>query len=149
MQQYLLSLLIFTPLGAALIALFIPSVLERYFRILFAAASIAQIVFLVQLLLAYEPSVSLQFIEQKTWISLDLGTWGLLKAEYFVAVDGLNIALVSLAVLVMAIAGLASWSITRNVKGYFILLLILNAAIIGTFTALDFLLFYVFFEFKL
>lgn len=149
MQQYLLSLLIFTPLGAALIALFIPSVLERYFRILFAAASIAQIVFLVQLLLAYEPSVSLQFIEQKSWISLDLGTWGLLKAEYFIAVDGLNIALVSLAVLVMAIAGLASWSITRNVKGYFILLLILNAAIVGTFTALDFLLFYVFFEFML
>ncbi len=149
MQQYLLSLLIFTPLGAALIALFIPSVLDRFFRILFAAASIVQVVFLVQLLLAYESSGSLQFVEQKPWISLDLGTWGLLKAEYFVAVDGLNIALVSLAVLIMAIAGLASWSITRNVKGYFILLLILNAAIVGTFTALDFLLFYVFFEFML
>jgi NADH:ubiquinone oxidoreductase subunit 4 (subunit M) len=77
MQQYLLSLLIFTPLGAALIALFIPSKLERYFRILFAAASIVQIIFLVQLLLAYEPSVSLQFVEQKPWISLDLGSWGL------------------------------------------------------------------------
>lgn len=149
MQQYLLSLLIFTPLAAALIALFIPSTLEKYFRILFVVASIVQIFFLLQLLIAYDPSVSLQFAERKTWISLDLGSWGILKAEYFIAVDGLNIALVSLTVFVMAIAGLSSWSIDRYVKGYFVLLLILNAAIVGTFTALDFLLFYLFFEFML
>lgn len=149
MQQYLLSLLIFTPFCAALIALFIPSTREKYFRTLFAAVSILQVFFLLQLLSAYEPSVSLQFAERRPWISLDLGTWGILKAEYFVAVDGLNIALLALAVFVMAITGLASWSIERHVKGYFILLLILNAAIVGTFTALDFLLFYLFFEFML
>src|SRR5690606_31335613 len=41
------------------------------------------------------------------------------------------------------------WGITQNIKGYYVLLLILNGAIVGTFTALDFLLFYLFFEFML
>ena len=49
----------------------------------------------------------------------------------------------------MLIASIASWNITKSINGYFVLLLILNAAIVGTFTALDFLLFYVFFEFML
>lgn len=149
MQQYLLSLLIFTPLVAALIALFIPSNFERTFRWLTVTASVVQILVLTQLMLAYEPSATLQFAEQKPWISLDLGTWGTLKAEYFVAIDGLNITFVCLTIGIMVIAVVSSWNITRNVKGYFVLLLILNAAIVGTFTALDFLLFYLFFEFML
>ena len=85
------------------------------------------------------------FSEQEPWITIDLGTWGTLQAEYFIAVDGLNILFVCLTVFIMLIAALGSWSITKNVKGYFLLLLILNAAIVGTFTALDFLLFYLFF----
>ncbi|MGC1240114.1 MAG: NADH-quinone oxidoreductase subunit M [Chryseosolibacter sp.] len=149
MQQYLLSLLIFTPLAAALIALILPVAFERSFRWIALIASLFQLIVLAQLVLAYEPSAGLQFAEQKPWISLGLGTWGTLQAEYFVAIDGLNITFVCLAVCIMMIAVLSSWSIIRNIKGYFVLLLILNAAIIGTFTALDFLLFYLFFEFML
>jgi NADH-quinone oxidoreductase subunit M len=88
-------------------------------------------------------------IEKQPWITLDLGPWGILKAEYFVAVDGLNFPLVCLSVGVMLIATISSWSVSKKIKGYFVLLLILNAAIIGSFTALDFLLFYLFFEFML
>jgi NADH-quinone oxidoreductase subunit M len=112
-------------------------------------ASVAQVIILISIIAGFEPSGELQFVEQKPWITLDLGSWGMLRAEYFVGVDGLNIVLVCLSVFVMLIASLASWSIRKNVKGYFVLLLILNAAIIGTFTALDFLLFYLFFEFML
>ncbi|MBA4058219.1 MAG: oxidoreductase, partial [Marivirga sp.] len=61
----------------------------------------------------------------------------------------LSLPLVILSVFVMLIATISSWSVEKNIKGYFILLLILNAAIIGSFTALDFLLFYLFFEFML
>lgn len=70
-------------------------------------------------------------------------------AEYFVGMDGLSFAMVTLTILVMLIAGISSWTIDKNVKGYFILLWILNGAIVGTFVALDFLLFYLFFEFML
>ena len=149
MQQYLLSLLIFIPLVAALMALVIPSSSEKSFRVLTLTAGILQLVVLLQIIVNYEPSAGIQFVEQKPWISLDLGSWGILQAEYFVGIDGLNIILVSLSVVIMLIACLSSWGISKNVKGYFVLFLILNAAIIGTFTALDFLLFYLFFEFML
>lgn len=149
MQDYLLSLLIFCPLIAALIALFIPSSFIQAFRLLALAATLIQVVFVTQVVLGYDPSASLQFIEQKPWISLDMGTWGILQAEYFVAVDGLNITFVCLTVGIMLIATISSWSIIKNVKGFFVLLLILNAALVGAFTALDFLLFYLFFEFML
>ena len=88
-------------------------------------------------------------MNNKPWITLDLGSWGVLKAEYFLGLDGLSLPLVVLSVFVMLIATVSSWKIVENVKGYFVLLLILNAAIIGSFTALDFLLFYLFFEFML
>ncbi|HTJ49485.1 MAG TPA: NADH-quinone oxidoreductase subunit M [Cyclobacteriaceae bacterium] len=149
MQHYLLSLLIFTPLLAALIALFIPAEKKGVFFSLAAGACFVQLVFLVMILTGYKAGASLQFVEQHNWITIDLGTWGVLKAEYFVGLDGLNLPLVALTVPIMLIATLASYSIQKSVKGYFILLLILNAAIIGSFVALDFLLFYFFFEFML
>ncbi len=149
MQEYLLSFLILTPLAGALIALCIPAGSERWFRPLALISGIIQVLVLAQIITHYQPSASLQLVEQRPWITLDLGDWGVLKAEYFVGVDGLNILLVCLAVLIMLIVVLASSRIKKHVKGYFVLLLVLNAAIIGTFCALDFLLFYVFFEFML
>ena len=149
MQQYLLTLLIFTPLLAGFVALAIPSPAARSFRLLALIVSLLQIIVLAQILHAYEPSAGLQFVEQRSWISLDLGGWGILQAEYFLAIDGLNIVLISLSVFIMLIAAISSWNIAKSIKGYFVLLLILNAAIIGTFAAFDFLLFYLFFEFML
>lgn len=149
MQQYVISFLIFVPLIAALIGLFLPARIERIFRTLTVSVNLIQVVVLTVMFMSYENSATIQFLEQQSWITLDLGTWGILKAEYFVGVDGLSFPLVMLSVGVMLIATISSWNVKQNVKGYFILLLILNAAIIGSFTALDFLLFYLFFEFML
>src|SRR5690349_18138294 len=149
MQQYLLSCLLFTPLVAAFVALLIPSRLHKTFGILALACSLVQVIFLLLILSAYNPAAGLQFVEHRAWITLDLGTWGMLKAEYLLGLDGLSMPLISLAVAIMLIAVISSWTIEKNVKGYFVLLLILNTAIIGSFVALDFLLFYLFFEFML
>jgi NADH-quinone oxidoreductase subunit M len=149
MQQYLITFLIFTPVVAAFVGLIIPARSVNAFRYLSLVANIIQIFILLLMLAGYENSKALQFVEQHSWITLDLGTWGQLKATYFVAVDGLSFPLVILAVFILLIATISSWTISENVKGYFILLLILNASIIGSFTALDFLLFYLFFEFML
>src|SRR5690606_6268240 len=134
---------------AALLALFVRASAHSVFRTIALAASVCQLVVLAQLAVTYQASALPQFVEQRPWITVSLGSWGTFKAEYFVGIDGLNILLVCLSVVVMLITVIASWGITRNIKGYFVLLLILNAAIIGTFTALDFLLFYLFFEFML
>jgi NADH-quinone oxidoreductase subunit M len=147
--MHLLSYLIFSPLLAALLALFIPARLTHSFRVLTLAINIIQVGILALIFNHYMFNESYQFIEKLPWISIELGSWGTLQAEYFVALDGLSFPLVALSVFIMLIATISSWTIDKNHKGYFILLLILNAAILGSFCALDFLLFYVFFEFML
>jgi NADH-quinone oxidoreductase subunit M len=149
MQQYTLSILIFTPLVAALLSLFIPSSQAKIIRSITLVVNILQLVMLIFISMNGTPSRELIFTEQQPWFTLNLGAWGAVKAEYFVAMDGLSFPLVSLSIVVMLIATISSWHISKSPKGYFILLLILNAAIIGSFTALDFLLFYLFFEFML
>ncbi len=149
MQQYLISLLIFTPLVAALLGIFIPSKSISYFKVLTLVVNILQLAFVVLIFNAYESNGTIQLIEKQSWITLNMGSLGILKAEYFVGLDGLNLPLVALSVFILLIATVSSWTISKNVKGYFLLLLLLNAAIIGSFTALDFLLFYLFFEFML
>ncbi len=149
MHHYLISFLIFSPLVAAFVGLLLPAKSENSFRYLTLIANAFQITVLFFMLASFENSNALQFVEQQSWITIGLGTWGTLKATYFVGVDGLSFPLVILSVFIMCIATISSWTIKQNVKGYFILLLILNASIIGSFTALDFLLFYLFFEFML
>ncbi len=148
-MQHLLSWLIFTPLIAAAIALLIPSRHKDSFRILTLVVSIIQVVIIAQIAWHYKHHAGVQLVERLSWITMELGQWGSLRAEYFVALDGLSFPMVALSVGIMLIAVISSWTIERSQKGYFILLLILNTAIIGSFCALDFLLFYVFFEFML
>ncbi len=149
MEEIVISLLIFIPLLAVFIALFFPATSIAPFRYLTLGVNLLQVIFLITILGSFELSSGVQFVEQQPWITLNLGSWGTLKAEYFVGLDGLSMPLVGLSVFIMLVATLSSWTIHKNAKGYFILLLILNAAIIGSFTALDFLLFYLFFEFML
>lgn len=150
MSQYFLSALILIPVLAAILALLIPQRLKNWFRVYSLAVNILQTLVLILTFYQYNAETStLRLNEQATWFSLDLGSWGILKAEYFLAVDGLSMPLVALSVIVMFIATISSWTIDKNQKGYFILLMILNGAIIGSFTALDLLLFYLFFEFML
>ncbi|MBX2896680.1 MAG: NADH-quinone oxidoreductase subunit M [Cyclobacteriaceae bacterium] len=144
-----LSLLIFIPVVAALVALAIPARYVRVFRWLTLGTNILQLIIFILLAVGYQPETGLQATEQKSWIALSLGNWGQLQANYLVAVDGLSFPLVGLSVVIMLIATISSWQVSKSRKGYFSLLLLLNGAIIGSFCALDFLLFYVFFEFML
>jgi NADH-quinone oxidoreductase subunit M len=148
-MQNILSFLILLPLLGLLAILVIPSDRIKIFRWLALAASVAQILLVFFLISEFKPVQGVQFVEQYSWITLELGSWGTLKAEYLLGVDGMSLPLLVLSTFVMLIACLASWNVLINVKGYFSLFLLLNAAVIGTFTALDFLLFYIFFEFML
>lgn len=148
-MQNILTFLILVPLLGSLVALFIPAQKILFFRWLALAVILTQSVLFLFVIRDFNPDAGLQFIEQRSWISLDLGSWGALKADYILGVDGMSFPLVGLSIFVMLIACISSWNVLINVKGYFSLFLLLNAAIIGTFTALDFLLFYIFFEFML
>lgn len=150
MDTYLLSILLFTPLAAALICLVLPEALAKGQRWVAMAASVIQLLVLVRIFNVYQLDAGgYQLMERAEWITLSLGNWGTFKAEYLVALDGLNFSLIALSVVVLLIATLSSWTVSLHRKGYFALLLVLNTAIIGSFASLDLLLFYLFFEFML
>lgn len=136
-------------MAIGLLLLAVPVRLRGVFRWSALLASVAQVVVFVFLLRSFDAAQPWQAMEQTPWFSIDLGTWGKLQATYLVAIDGLSVGLVGLSVLVLLIAVGSSWHVQENIKGYWSLLLILNGSIIGSFCALDLLLFYVFFEFML
>lgn len=81
-----------------------------------------------------------QFVERKEWLP-DLGI------AYHLGVDGISLFFIVLSALLTPICILASWgSIKTRVKEYMIAFLILETFMIGTFAALDSILFYIFFE---
>ena len=85
-----------------------------------------------------------QLVDRFAWISGDT-----LNASYFLGVDGLSAPLVLLTGLLGLCAVFASWHIQTRVKEYFIWLLVLQTAVMGVFSSLDFLLFFLFWELEL
>ena len=93
---------------------------------------------------------SMQFVEKLPWINIKSVEWfGKLSIEYFVGIDGVSVPMVLLTALISFVAVIASWNIEKSVKGYFALFLLLNTGMMGVFVALDFFLFYVFWEIML
>ncbi len=85
-------------------------------------------------------SAELQFVEQLPWIEL-------LGASYLLGVDGLSVWFVLLTAFITIIVVVAGWEVIESrVHQYMAAFLILSGLLIGVFSALDGLLFYVFFE---
>jgi NADH-quinone oxidoreductase subunit M len=68
------------------------------------------------------------------------------QIEYYLGLDGINVALLVLTAFVGLLACVASWNVDTKIKGYFSLFLLLMSSLMGVFLALDLVLFYVFFE---
>ena len=145
MSQHLLTFLIFLPVAAALVLLAIPAHYKAYYKWVALGVSLVQVLLALMIIDAFTGLRGYQFVERTTWIAVSFA----FRVEYFVGIDGLSFPLVILSVLVMLVATISSWTVTDRSKGYFTLLLILNGAVIGSFCALDLLLFYLFFEFML
>ena len=87
--------------------------------------------------------------EQQNWFMIRGSGNEFFSAGYHLQLDGLSLPLFWLSSFILLISVLASGKIKVQVKGYYTLLMILHTAVLGTFAAADFLLFYVFFEFML
>ena len=144
MSQHILSWITFLPLIGMVAILFLP---KRNV----GAVKLASLVFtglplvLVTYLYFYmfkKGEGGLQFEEDIVWLPQ-------LKAHYFVAVDGLSLALLWLTTLLMFIAVPASFGIQKAQKSYYALLLLLEVGILGVFVSQDYFLFYVFWEIML
>ena len=161
MENHLLSLLIFIPLAAALLLLLVPAKYHLVFKIITLLATLLQLGVAICGYTRFEnithnadvtePArmVPMQLAEEYDWVQLNLGGLGQMSIDYLLGVDGLSISLVLLAAFIMLVGTLSSWTIKHHVKGYFLLYLLLSASVVGCFLALDFFLFYLFFEFML
>lgn len=87
--------------------------------------------------------------ERLSWLDFELGSWGHIRIDYALGLDGISLSLVLLTAIILPIATLSSWNIDKQPKAYFMLLMLLNLSTYGVFCALDFFLFYLFFEFML
>ena len=79
-----------------------------------------------------------QFVEDHPWLGGSI--------RYKLGVDGISLPFVILTTFLMPITILASWHVEKRVKEYMVLFLLLETLMVGTFSALDIVLFYVFFE---
>ena len=139
----ILSTITFLPLLGVVLMLFISDDNEagrRNIRWITLFTTIAT--FLVSLLIWTgfdSTTANFQFVENKPW--LDGGI------RYHLGVDGISMLFVILTTFLMPFCILASWeAIDTRIKAYFIAFLILETLMIGVFTALDIVLFYVYFE---
>jgi len=109
------------------------------------ALSTSIIVFLLSIMLwvDFDPSTaSFQFVEQARWIKI-----GGFDINYHMGIDGISLFFVLLSTLLTVLCIAASWqSVHAQVKEYMIAFLVLETLMVGMFCALDFILFYVFFE---
>jgi NADH-quinone oxidoreductase subunit M len=140
----LLSVITFLPLAGALFIAFLSDDEDGVRNARWVALWTTLIVFAISLLLLrrFDPtSPDFQFVEH----------WGPLKAStaYSISlgVDGISLPFVILTTALMPITIVASWeSIQRRVREYMIAFLVLETLMVGTFCALDLVLFYLFFE---
>src|SRR5213083_3266183 len=140
-MSHYLSIILFTPLAGALLLLLIDKQNESAIR--WVANIVAFIGFLVSVPLWFwftPQGPDFQFVERAPWIPS-------VGAEYFLGVDGFSVLLILLTTMMGCIAVLSSGTaITERVKEYYIFLLVLQTGMLGAFMALDFLLFFLFWE---
>jgi NADH-quinone oxidoreductase subunit M len=140
----LLSLVTFLPLAGALIIMSVrgdEEVVARNAR--WTALWTSLIVFLLSLILWAkfdQSSAAFQFEEKLSWLP-EFGV------GYHMGVDGISVLFVLLSTALTPLCILASWeSIGTRVREYMIAFLVLETMMVGMFAALDFIVFYVFFE---
>ena len=138
----LLSIITFLPIiAAAILALFLrgdDEAAQRNAKWLALIATTATFLISIFVLIGFDPAnTGFQFVEDKDWI---------MGLRYKMGVDGISVLFVMLTTFLMPLVILSTWEVNTRVKEYMIAFLVLEGLMIGVFTALDLILFYLFFE---
>ncbi|MCL5046025.1 MAG: NADH-quinone oxidoreductase subunit M [Actinobacteria bacterium] len=138
-----LSLLTFVPLAGAIILLFVPKTAEKAIKGIATVAAAIPVVLSAMMVAGWGSAAvdgyGMKFAESFKWIEP-------LGVTYYMGTDGISFSMLILTALLTFLAVLASFSITKRLKEYFILLLFLEVGMMGVFAALDYFLFFIFWE---
>jgi NADH-quinone oxidoreductase subunit M len=137
----ILSIIVFTPLLAAIVLMLIPP--EQHTALRRGAFIFSLVPFALSLLVlaGFNPQdTGMQFTAKAAWIPR-------FGVSYNVGIDGLSLFLVLLTTFLMPIVILAGWGdVHKRIKEYMIFMMVLETGMLGAFVALDLFLFYVFWE---
>lgn len=135
----LLSLIVFVPAAGAAVMMFLRS--EDLVRWVALGFTMLDLALAIAMLAGFDPGTSeMQFVEKRPWVPA-------LGITFALGVDGISALFVFLTALLGWISVLASWiAIDRKVKQFMISLLVMQALMLGVFSALDLFLFYVCWE---
>ena len=138
----LLSFLIFFPLAGAVVLLFFTG--EKFSRWWTFCITTITAIFSIPLITGFDTTTAnYQFAEVHSWIPQ-------FNINYILGVDGISILLVLLSAFIMPLCIMASWRYIKvRVNQFMFSMLIMEVSMIGLFVALDFMLFWVFWEFML
>lgn len=139
-QDHILSLILFSPILAAVVVLLLPKEKTALIRWVATLASLVPLGLSIWLWSAYDPtSVGFQFVERAVWYEA-------IGSSYFLGVDGISVSMVLLTTLLTPLSILISWNIKDRVRTFMALFLLLETGMLGVFLSLDLLLFFVFWE---
>ncbi len=144
-----LSITIFAPLLGALVIMLLPARAAGAIKGIALGTAGGTLLACLDVVRRFDPSRTgfEDLLVRVSWIPA-------FNIEYFLGVDGLSVTMVLLTGLLSFLCVIASWNIeewkvNRGIKGYFALFLMLEAGMMGVFEALDFFLFYIFWELML
>jgi NADH-quinone oxidoreductase subunit M len=152
-----LTWITFLPILGMVVVLLLPKSGKTALRAVPVAVTVLQVVLAAMIYAQFDRGLAgvnteqgMQFVEKMKWIDIQGVAWfGRVRIDYFLGIDGLSVLMVLLTALVCFVASVASFSIEKGLKGYFALFLLLDTGMMGVFVALDFFLFYVFWELML
>ncbi len=140
-QSNILSWVLFLPLAFAALLAVLPGSAKVLLRWTAFVSGVVVFIVSLELWCGFIPGeAGMQFTIHKPWIE----QWGV---GYHLGIDGISLLLVLLTTFLTPIVILSTWTgVAKNIKGFLILLLVLETGMLGAFMALDLVLFYFFWE---
>ncbi len=136
----LLSVIVFLPLLGAVVVALLPKSRAGWARVVALVVTLLDLALAALAVVAFDVAEpGMQFVERFTWVPQA-------NIQYYLGVDGISLPMLALSSLLSLLAVLASWKIETRPSFYFAMLLVLEVGMNGVFCALDFVLFYVFWE---
>jgi NADH-quinone oxidoreductase subunit M len=136
----ILTLIIFLPLAGVVACAFLPKSGAGAAKWLALGVTGADLALVVWLVAKFDVAAKgMRFLEKSSWIPQA-------GIDYHLGVDGISLSLLFLSALLTFIAVIASWKQEKKPALYFAMLMLLAVGMNGVFCALDFVLFYVFWE---
>jgi NADH:ubiquinone oxidoreductase subunit 4 (subunit M) len=137
----LLNFLLICPLIGALVIAFTPSWNVRFIKTYALFISITNFIASLSVWLLFDTSTAkFQFVDRIAWLPF-------LNMNVYIGIDGISLFFILLTTLLIFLCILISWtSVKTNIKEFLIAFLVMEFFLIGVFSILDLLLFYIFFE---